>query len=133
MRKLILAAVLVLVSAPAFAQVTKPGDKFGWEIPTTPLATAQAYSWDLDIDGVITRITPASVTCVATAIDLGVSPTCETPIPAITPTQHTARLRAVDTTISTTPALSDWSAPFTFTMRALPATPLNIRIVPLKP
>lgn len=128
MKRLLCGIAFLLAAAPAFTQVTKPGDKFGWEIPDTPLATAQAYSWDLDVDGVVTRVEPAAVTCIA-----GTPATCETAIPAITPAQHTARLRAVDTTLSTSPAFSDWSAPFTFTMRALPATPVNIRIVPLKP
>lgn len=124
MRKLFLVIVVLLISAPALAQQASPTDKFTWDQVGANLAQVQGYRYEVEMDGGA----PATVTttCTGTASPF----TCSAPIPAVTPASHTARIRAVDISVPATPMAGGFSLPFTFTMRAVPGVPLNIRIVP---
>ena len=109
-------------SATAFAQAS-PSDKFAWDQAAPSLAVAQAYGYALDLDGVVqpTRLT---ATCAGAT-----SPyQCSAPIPAVTPSAHVARVRAVDT--NGTAIVGPFSDPLSFTMRATPAKPGNLTITP---
>lgn len=117
---------LVLSASSAFAQAA-PTDKFGFDIAAASLAQANGYRYDLELDNVL-QPSPLVVTCV-TPSGTPVQFSCTAPIPAITPTTHTARIRAVDTSGST-PLLGPWSDLLTFTMRATPAKPSGLTIVP---
>lgn len=121
---LALAVLMLLASAaPTFAQAA-PTDKFRFDMAAPDLATANGYRYDLELDGAVLT-TPLATTCVNAASPFA----CSAPIPAITPTTHVARVRAVDTS-GPTPILGDWSDPLTFTMRATPAKPSGLTITP---
>lgn len=122
MKKIILLA-LVLLPTSVYAQV-RPTDKFAWTQDAASITVARAYRYELELDNVVLT-TPLVATCTGTASPFA----CEAPIPAITPTSHTVRLRAVDSS-NAAPLVSDWSDAFTFVMRAAPAKPTGIRIIP---
>jgi len=113
--------ILLLGSTTTFGQTAKPGQSFAWDTADTP-ARAQSHRWELELDGVVAP-TPLRATCVP---GTGSDASCSALIPAVTPAQHSVRLRAVDAADST--LVSDWSAPLTFTMRAVPATPTGLTI-----
>lgn len=92
----------------------RPTDKFAWTSPD-PIASLNAYGWDLELDGVV-QATRLATTCAA-----GTPNTCEAPIPAMTPSQHTIRIRPVDISVAASPINGPWSDPLTFTMRATPS------------
>lgn len=118
---LFLALFLLALASTAFAQApAAPTDRFAWDMPD-PAATAQGYRWELEIDGNSTPV-------VLTATCAGAPTVCTAPIPAVTPSQHSVRLRAVDAPTGATPIVSPWSDPFTFRMRATPGKPTNITI-----
>jgi len=119
---LLVASLLIAVASTAAAQNAAPTDKFQFNMVAGSLAEANSYKYELELDGVV-QATPLAVTCVDP------SPyTCKAPIPAITPSTHTARVRAVD--ISGTPIVGPFSDLLTFTMRATPAKPTGLTIVP---
>lgn len=121
--KALFAAVVLAIASTAAAQVSKATDRFGWTMDTT-LALAQAYRYEIEIDGVISP-TPLTHQCTAaTPVE------CAAPIPAITPSRHEVRIRAVDLSFTTSPDFGPWSDVFTFTMRATPVKPGQIRILP---
>lgn len=122
-RLLMLVACLVLNAVSAFAQAAAPTDKFEWQQPASSLAQASAYRYDLEIDGAA-PVVLAAVTCAGAATPF----TCSASIPAVTPSSHTARVRAVD--VNGTAIVGPWSDPLTFTMRATPAKPASLTIKP---
>lgn len=124
MKPLILATLLLAaLPAVARAQAAAPTDRFGWDQPNTTLVVAQGYRYEVEIDGAAPIVVVA--TCAGTT-----TISCTAPIPAVTPSTHVARLRAVDAPAGGTAIPGGWSAPFTFQMRATPGAPVNIRIVP---
>ena len=121
---LALTVMMLLASAvPSFAQVA-PTDKFRFNMPGVTLAVVNGYRYDLELDAVLQAV-PLVVTCVNPVEPFA----CTAVIPAITPTSHTARVRAVDTS-GTTLLLGDWSDLLSFTMRATPSKPTGFTIVP---
>lgn len=117
--------ILAALSAPSLVHAQAvPTDSFEWTMEATSAATAQAYRFDLELDGA-TAPAPLATTCITAGADA----TCKAPIPAVTPGSHTARVRAVDIS-SPPPIFSSWSDPLTFTMRAVPTKPTGFRIVP---
>jgi len=124
MRTLIAVVALVIAcAAPAAGQTASPSDRLGFDQAGPDLATVRAYDAQLDLDGTV--LLPQIMTC---EDDGTGSPfACATAIPAVTPGTHTVRLRVVET-VNGTALASDWSAPFTFTLRAVPATPTGLRI-----
>jgi hypothetical protein len=121
---LVLLALLALFPVTGFAQAA-PTDKFGWDQTGATLAVVQAYRYDLEMDGIVLSA-PLVQTCTGAASPF----TCLSPIPALVPGPHTARIRAVDVTTPTTPVVGPFSAPLAFSMRAVPAAPGGLRIVP---
>lgn len=117
-------SVLLFISSAAFAQsAASPTDKFAWNIDAQSLAVAQSYAYEVELDGVVLP-TALVTTCSGATAPYD----CAAPIPAVTPSTHTARVRAVDA--SGTPLMGPFSDMLTFTMRAVPAKPGNLRIVP---
>jgi len=137
MRKTIAFGILALsISSLAHTQTTtaKPTDKFSWTMDELTVGIAQGYRYDLQLDN-LTQSKPLVHTC------FGIMPpfTCEAPIPNITPTTHTARVRAVDTSPLFKNKYSAWSDSITFIMQPSggiivikpdPSTPGGLRIVP---
>lgn len=122
MKRVVMLLVGVVWASTAFAQAA-PTDRFAWDMAAPSLAEANGYRYDVEMDAVVLP-TPLVATCTG-----AVSPfLCRTSIPAVTPTTHTARVRAVDTT--GTPILGPFSDPVTFTMRATPAKPSGLTVVP---
>jgi len=111
----------------------KPTDKFQWNQDEFTLGIAQGYRYELQLDN-ITQSKPLVVTC-----NGSISPfICEAPIPLLTPTTHTVRVRAVDTSPLFTVKRSAWSDSLTFLMqpsggiivRPDPSKPGSLKIVP---
>lgn len=123
MKRYLLMAACVLFAAPAFAQTATPTDQFQWQMAAVNLTQASGYRFDVELDAG-TPVTLAGVTCTGAASPF----TCKAPIPPVTPTTHTARVRAVDA--NGTPIIGPFSDPITFTMRATPGQPTNLTIVP---
>jgi hypothetical protein len=118
--------VLLAGAVPAFAQVsTRPTDAFAWDQDGPSQVVVQAYRYELELDGVVAT-TPLMATCSGLVMPF----LCTAPIPAVTPTTHAIRLRAVDVSVPATPIAGGWSDVFSFLMRAIPATPRAVRIVP---
>lgn len=118
-----------MLALPAIAHAqtnARPTDKFEWSIVASSLSQAQGYTYELELDAVL-QTAPLVHTCTGS----GAGPfTCSAPIPAVTPTTHTARVRAADKAVVDQVLVSDWSDPVTFTMRAVPGKPGNLRILP---
>lgn len=120
---MVLAALLV----PALTQAQNPNARFAFTMEATPAATCQAYRFDLELDGVVAPA-PLVVTCTAA----GANSEVRAAIPAVTPGDHIARVRAVDITSPPfSPIFGPWSDPLNFTMKALPAKPGGLRIEPI--
>jgi len=117
-----LVVMLMLSATSAFAQAA-PTDKFRFDLDAGSLAQANGYRYELELDGVVLP-TPLVTTCLNAASPFA----CTAPIPAITPTSHVARIRAVDT--SGTSIVGPFSDPLSFTMRATPSKPTGLTIVP---
>ena len=119
----VLSLLLILFGAVSAAAQAAPTDRFEWSIAAPTLAVANAYRYDLELDAVILP------TALVTTCTGAVSPfICRAPIPAVTPTAHVARVRAVDTTA--TVIVGPFSDPINFTMRATPAKPAGLTVVP---
>lgn len=118
---------VVLVSVPAYAQQpdVTAADKFEWDQPAATLVEANGLRYDLELDG--GPVVAVAVTCAGAASPF----VCSAAIPAITPTTHVVRLRAV-ATVNGTELASAFSAPFSFRMRVAASTPMNVRIKPGK-
>src|SRR5262245_38808572 len=101
MKKFLLSVMFALIPVLASAQAA-PTDKFAWNIDAPSLATAQGYRYDLELDNVL-QTAPLVATCENPATPF----LCKAPIPAVTPTTHTARVRAVDTS-GATPIPGPW-------------------------
>ncbi len=114
--------MILLLALIVVGQAAAPTDRFAWEIAAGALGQAQAYRYDLEIDG------GAPVIVVATCAGASSPFTCSAAIPPITPASHVARVRAVD--VNGTALVGPWSDPFSFQMRAVPSAPVNLRIVP---
>lgn len=122
-RVLLTVAMLLTLAAPAVAQ-SLPTDRFSWTVAAATLTQAQTYRYEAQID------TPALFVLAVTCTGATSPFSCSAPIPAVTPAQHTAIVRAVDISIPTQPAVGPWSDPLTFQMRAVPAKPGSLTIVP---
>lgn len=123
MKTLLIAFALLLL--PAFAQAqAAPTDRFTWTM-AHPSTVAQTFRYDVEIDTVV-QPAPLVTTCT------GATPaTCTASIPAVTPSQHIARVRGVDIS-GPTPIVGEWSDLITFTMRATPSKPGGFGITPGK-
>jgi len=123
MRKLFLFGFVLFVTLPAHAQV-KPTDNLMWVQDESSLAIAQGFRYELELDNVV-LVEPLKVTCSGIVRPWN----CQAPIPAVTPTTHTIRIRPIDIT-NADPIVGPWSDIFTFTMRAVPSKPTGIKIIP---
>ena len=124
MKKVLFVGLFTLISVSAYAQAARPTDKFQWSIDAPSLAAAQGYRYELELDTVLLP-TPLVTTCTGATTPY----TCTAPIPPITPSNHVARVRAVDITDSL-PLVGEWSDSLAFSMRATPAKPGRPTIVP---
>lgn len=123
MTRTLLTTAFLLIASAVFAQTpAAPTDRFAWDIPDAA-AVAQGYRWELEIDGATTPVVLVT-TCT------GAPTACTAPIPALTPSQHSVRLRAVDAPAGATAIVGPWSDLFTFRMRATPGRATNITIRP---
>ena len=124
MKKLLFAILFVLTAISAVAQpIAAPTSRFQWTYDASSLGVAQAMRYEVGIDA-----EPGVTTLVHTCLGT-VSPfTCTAPIPAVTPTTHTARVRVVDAR-TTTPLVGPWSDPVTFTMTAVPGQVRNLVVI----
>jgi len=123
MKKILFTLMVTFLPAFVYAQAV-PTDRFAWSMPHTA-PVAQVFQYEIEIDGAV-LVAPLVVTCTGAA-----TPTeCSAAIPAVTPSQHVARIRATDT--ATPPIVGPWSDPFTFVMRATPGKPEALRIIPGK-
>lgn len=113
--------LLCATSIAAQGPVGTPTSTFVFDQPAPSLATAQAYTYKLYVDGSATGQVLASVTCVAGAS--ATVQTCTTPFPAFTPGVHSVTLTATNQA-----GESARSTAFTFTLVAVPGSPANIRI-----
>ncbi len=127
MKKCIFVGLFVLSASNTFAQAARPTDKFQWTMEDSGLAIVQAFRYELELDNVV-RSAPLVTTCV-TSPPPAVNFTCTAPIPAITPSNHMARVRGVDIA-DTAPFIGEWSDPLNFNMRAAPSKPGNLKIIP---
>lgn len=109
-----------LASVEVAAQAI-PSSKFGWDQTAPTLADAQGYTYRIYADGATTGQALANVTCVTTATAGTFS--CDAPIPAFTPGNHTATLTA-----SNIAGESAKSSPLAFTFVVTPAVPAGLRI-----
>ena len=123
MKRILFALAFLSISSVSFAQVS-PTDKFAWDQAAATLAIVQGYRYELELDGVVVP-SPLVATCTGTASPFA----CTAPIPAVTPATHTAKVRAVDMS-GTTPLVGPFSDPATFTMRATPAKPSGLTVIP---
>lgn len=124
MKKTLVALAFLTIPSLLYAQSARPTDNFQWDQTGASLAVVQAYRFDVEMDGVVLA-TPLAHTCTGTASPF----TCKAPIPPVTPSQHTARVRAADVTVPTEVITSEWSSPLQFSMRATPNKPENLIIV----
>jgi hypothetical protein len=123
MKRLLIMSALLAMPIVVLGQA-RPTDKFSWQQDETALTNVQAFRYELELDGTIQTV-PLVTTCTGTTSPFD----CSAPIPAITPTTHTVRIRAVDIGGSA-PLVGDWSDAFSFTMKATPTKPTGIKIVP---
>lgn len=121
--RFIVLLTMLLMPIELFAQAAAPTDKFEFNMEAPSLAAANGYRYDVEMDTVVLP-TPLVVTCTGAASPF----TCRAPIPAITPSQHVARIRAVDAPVGGTVLIGSWSDLLTFSMRATPAKPGGVRI-----
>ena len=101
----------------------RPVDRYVWSMEGASLATVQGYRFEVEVDG---AVTVAAHGCAGPSSPFE----CSAPIGALTPGEHTARVRAVDVTIPEAPNPGPFSEPVTFTMRAVPSKPGVLRIQP---
>jgi len=120
----------MFVVSPDFEEQPQvaPTDNFEYQVPAPDLATAQGYRHELELDATLQAAALAH-SCTGAASPF----TCRSPIPAITPTQHTARVRMVNVLTTGSRVEGLWSSLLTFTMSAVPGTPVNLRIVGVPP
>lgn len=126
----------VFLVAPDFEEQTqpaKPTDKFTWT-QDAPVANAQTYRYELELDGVL-QTAPLVHTCVASPTAPTMASICTAPIPAVTPGDHSARVRTVDVSIPEVLQwiFTDYSNTATFRMRAVPTTPRQFGVQPPPP
>lgn len=119
----VLAIAVSGVSAQAQTATALPSDSFAWTI-AEGLTAAQRYTYTLELDGAL-RAGPVSVTCGLNGTDAR----CVTPIPALTPGQHTVRVRATDI-LDGRAIDSDFSAPLSFVLIVKPQAPSTPIILP---
>jgi len=118
----ILPVILLLVPAPARAQVdTISTDRLGWT-QTMTAAEQPAITFALFVDGVRAPLPSATCTASTTA---GIFD-CSSAYPAMTPGAHTLELIAIRTE-GTLTAESDKSAPFAIRLIVGPPPPENLR------
>lgn len=123
--------ILAALAVPALVEAQTPNARFVITMDATTAAACAAYRFDVEIDAVVAP--PAAHTCTV-APGTPTAQEVRIPIPAVTPGDHVARFRAVDITSPPfSPIIGPWSDPFTFTMKALPSKPTNIRIEPITP
>lgn len=123
MRRALLVGVFIVLPVILYAQAARPTDNFQWTQDDEPLSRVQTFQFQLELDGVV-QPTPLIASCTGTAKPF----TCKAPIPPITPSQHAARIRAVEV-IDGAPMEGPWSNVLNFSMRATPNKPENLVIV----
>ncbi len=126
----ILAGMMLMAAmvTTARAQSVGPNARFAFTMEDVPVSLCNSYQYQLEMDGVV-QPAPLAVTCTVNPTNANNSDV-SAPIPPLTPATHTARVRAVDP--STTPPLQgDWSDPATFTLKAAPRKPVNLRLAPI--
>jgi hypothetical protein len=116
--------VIGLLSSGLSAQTppASPGQRFGFDYRTSDLTTFQVARFELQIDGGawVSVGMPPSAPQPDTPADFT---TLGVPIPALTPGQHTASLRACNS------VCGEGSVPFTFLMVVEPPAPGQGRII----
>lgn len=122
MKKLLWFLAFTFAASSAFAQTVAPIDKFQWTT-TDALTQAQGARWEVAIDNATASPMVLTATCAGAPV------TCEATIPAVTPTTHTAVIRAVWVAGTGSPVVGPWSDPFSFQMSAVPAKPGALTIV----
>ena len=129
MKRLFLTVAFLFCAQTVFAQpVVNPTSSYFWEQPATNLAQAQAYRYEVELDGGA-PVVLTSTTCSGTASPF----TCTRVLQAMTSGNHSARVRAVDISDAANPFAGAFGNAFTFTMRAAPGTPINGRVGPTPP
>ncbi len=118
MTAFVLALALALPQTPATGK-----EKIGWDQAAVDLVTASSYKADIEVDGAV-AVTGSAIVCAGTASPF----VCATPFPAMTLGLHSIRVR-VSETLGGTPFYSEWSAPWSVTIRVGPPTPLNLRVI----
>jgi hypothetical protein len=98
-----------------------PTSFFQWTQPAASAAAAQALSYRYYVDGATAGTVVTGVTCTGTT-----TITCEAPVPALTPGNHTVQISAA----STAGESAKSSPPFSFAYDSVvvPQVPVNLRI-----
>jgi predicted naringenin-chalcone synthase len=122
--KALVVMVFLLVGSEAYAQAV-PGDRLAWDQAAPSLAAAQGYRYKLAVD-TATIGTTVTATCTGTASPF----MCVAALPALTTGAHSVRVQTfLVTSTGADGGASPLSAVFNFTLSALPAAPVNLRIV----
>lgn len=127
MKPLLLALViLAALVAPAAAQSpAQPGDRLAWGQAAPDLATANAYRYRLFVDTDTVGVVAPS-TCAGASSPF----VCVANLPPLTTGSHAVRVSAALVRADGTDTQGPLSASFTFSLVALPAAPVQLRIVP---
>ena len=120
-RILLVLCVWLLLPAVSQAQAV-PGSRIGWTQAAATLADAQALTYRAYLDGSTTGTT-LTTTCAAGATATTFA--CSAPIPAVTPGPHGVTLSAANAA-----GESPKSGTLSFTMLAVPNTPIELKILP---
>ena len=119
----VLAAVLLLAAAPAFAQppIVNATQSFAWNYPDTSVASGSVVRFELQIDG-------SGWADVEMVLDPNRAESYMTPIPALTSGPHTYEIRACNTVLCGGPSVP----PFDFVFGAVPdaVDGTTLRIIP---
>lgn len=119
MRALLIAPLLMLVlAAPAAAQVATPSNTVAFDQDAADLATVQAFTFRHYPDGVIVGVPLTGVTCTGTTSPFA----CKVAFPAFTPGPHALTLSAANEA-----GESLKSTPFAFRFVVIPNPPRNLR------
>lgn len=115
-------ALMFVFASTSMAQTQAlPGQRYSWQVDTTTLTEAQAQTYELTLDGVVSNLT--GVTCTGTVKPFG----CVAPIPAQAVGNRVASLRAV-IVVNGVSAKSAPSNTLNYTMLAVPNAPINFSI-----
>lgn len=121
MKKLLIVLAILVTPALASAQTATSIQKFAWDQTGPSLADVQAYTYNY-YDGNQAGKILTGVTCVLLNATTSTF-TCEAPIPAFTPGNHSVTLTA-----SNAAGESAKSGPLAFVFVVTPAAPTNLRL-----